>query len=87
MSRCTLHRLLDLRPLVFIGKISYGIYVWHFPILWFLERSASPRLWLFWPATIAATLLSYYLLERPCLRLKAKFSGVDGLHRRHRGQT
>lgn len=32
-----LHRLLALRPMVFIGLISYSLYLWHWPILVFVK--------------------------------------------------
>lgn len=60
----------------FLGTISYGIYLWHFPIHLLLEKYA-PSAWL--PhgisgafalallCTVIAASLSYYLLERPVL--------------------
>lgn len=33
----TIHRLLTLQPMVFIGLISYSLYLWHWPIIAFLK--------------------------------------------------
>jgi peptidoglycan/LPS O-acetylase OafA/YrhL len=75
-------RILAHRSLAWLGLISYGIFLWHYPImLWVVERGGDN----WWPgtgmsfpllllATLAVTLvcatLSYYLLERPLMRLK-----------------
>jgi len=32
-ARTTAHRILTLRPAIFIGKISYSLYLWHYPLL------------------------------------------------------
>src|ERR1043166_1058578 len=66
-------RLLEFGPLVWIGRISYGLYLWHYPIF-----KASSLLRLGWSlqllvaltATFSLTCLSYYLVERPALKLK-----------------
>ncbi len=71
------HRILEWAPLVAIGKVSYGLYLWHPPI-YNLIRSVdiSPRQILLYgtPLTIAMTLLSYYLVEKPFLRLSARLA-------------
>lgn len=68
-------RLPAWRPLVHIGRISYGLYLYHYPI----ERVLQDRLGS-GPACLALTLLltfsvaivSYRFLERPFLRLKRR---------------
>jgi peptidoglycan/LPS O-acetylase OafA/YrhL len=42
-SRFGADRLLASRPLVYLGGISYGIYLWHFPLLAFWRQYAQPR--------------------------------------------
>jgi len=67
-------------PLVYLGKISYGLYVYH---IFMLELAA--RIWpgSYWRAavfsfvgTIAVAAASYQLLERPFLRLKERFAHI-----------
>jgi hypothetical protein len=63
-------RVLAARPLHFLGTISYGIYLWHWPIFVYVTgaRTGLSTLPLD-TVRIAATLLlstaSYYLVERP----------------------
>jgi peptidoglycan/LPS O-acetylase OafA/YrhL len=73
-------KLLALPPLVWAGRLSYGLYLWHFFVFAFIAgwfRGYQLRLV---PAQISATFLiaaiSFYLLERPCLKLKKKFSVI-----------
>jgi peptidoglycan/LPS O-acetylase OafA/YrhL len=74
-------KLLRLPPLVWTGRLSYGLYLWHYFVFAFVAgwfRKSGP-LQLF-PLQVVVTFvlatLSYYLLERPCLKLKKKFSVI-----------
>jgi peptidoglycan/LPS O-acetylase OafA/YrhL len=66
--------LLSWRPLTLVGKVSYGAYLWHFPILVVIDETVGLDTW--WPrlAGLAVTALvvplSYRFLERPFLRMK-----------------
>ena len=59
-------RLLNVGPLVWSGLLSYSLYLWQQPFLVMNGplNFLSARL----TATLAAALLSYYLIERPALR-------------------
>jgi peptidoglycan/LPS O-acetylase OafA/YrhL len=68
--------LLRFRPLTWIGTISYGVYLWHYPIFRILKAlgfSRWPRLGIGMTLTFAVASLSFYLLERPALRMKKRF--------------
>ena len=65
-------RILNWKPLAFIGVLSYSLYVWNNLFLlghghWF---NAFPFNYL---CVAGAGLLSYYLVEKPFLRLKDRF--------------
>jgi peptidoglycan/LPS O-acetylase OafA/YrhL len=76
-----LGRLFALRPLVSAGRISYGLYLWHYPMLGVLTVSlplgSIPRPLLFvvvLGAAWAIAGLSYTFVERPCLAIKLRLS-------------
>ena len=62
--------LLNWAPIVWIGTISYSLYLWQQP---FMNR-AMPYLWTTFPLNvllpIACASVSYYCIERPALRLR-----------------
>jgi peptidoglycan/LPS O-acetylase OafA/YrhL len=75
-------RLFSLGPVRAVGQISYGIYIWHFPLfLWldsdFTGRSGFSLLVLRLVVTLIVSLLSYFLLEQPVRRRRLP----DGLVR------
>lgn len=81
-------RWLAMRPLRALGKYSYGIYVWHFPLqrallAWYGFHAPQPGashvgdtvLFLLAGAggSVALGWISYHVIERPFLRLKRLF--------------
>ncbi|HET9411188.1 MAG TPA: acyltransferase, partial [Candidatus Dormibacteraeota bacterium] len=75
-----LTRVLSLRPLVFLGEISYGIYLWHEAIHHVLfnegvlSSSYVPGFLELAMCTIALATGTYYLVEKPALRLKNRWA-------------
>lgn len=68
-----LNRILSLRPLVLLGVISYGVYLWHFPIDVFVTParvglSGLPLMGLQLTLTLAVATVSYLAVERPVVR-------------------
>ncbi|HET6736779.1 MAG TPA: acyltransferase family protein [Mycobacterium sp.] len=66
-------RMLAWRPLVWLGAISYGVYLWHWPIFLALNGehtglSGWPLFALRCAATIAFAAASWWLLEQPIRR-------------------
>jgi peptidoglycan/LPS O-acetylase OafA/YrhL len=73
-------RLLSLRPLVVIGTVSYGIYLFHFPVFQAVQEAHPPRLVqhaLELGLTAVLTTVSYLVVERPALRLKSRFTTLN----------
>lgn len=61
-------RLMSWRPLVAVGLISFGIYLWHWPIVAYFNYSNLSGSWvtaieLLAPITLAT--LTYFLVEKP----------------------
>lgn len=72
-QRGVIARLLALPPLVWLGTISYGVYLWHWPIFLALngERTGWTGLPLFGArcaATVIAAAASWWVLEQPIRR-------------------
>jgi peptidoglycan/LPS O-acetylase OafA/YrhL len=63
-------RVLNSRPFVFVGLISYSIYLWQQLFLNRYATSLPTSFPLNIVLAIAAALASYYLVERPSLRLR-----------------
>jgi peptidoglycan/LPS O-acetylase OafA/YrhL len=57
-----LSRFLSWRPVVWVGLISYGLYVWHFFFLWLFDWHAP---FVSLALTLAAATFSYYGIEKP----------------------
>ncbi len=76
-------RTLALTPLQWIGKRSYGMYIWHFPIIILVLSWNLPHKHLHFTRfaleiviTFVVTALSYKFIEQPFLRRKARFARV-----------
>jgi peptidoglycan/LPS O-acetylase OafA/YrhL len=86
MENASASRLLSFRPLVFVGVISFGLYVWHLPLLRVFG--------MFWPAdphslvgivkfatylatSIGIASLSYFCFEKYFLRIKKRTSEIS----------
>jgi peptidoglycan/LPS O-acetylase OafA/YrhL len=70
-------RALTLRPLRAIGRVSYGVYLWHYFLFivvahYLDDWPLAPRVIVALAATALATVASWYLVERPFLRLKRR---------------
>ena len=77
-----LSRVLSMRPMLFCGRISYGIYLWHMAAWWIVQRVFGTELvwWLDFSLsfglTIGIAVLSFRLVEAPVTRLKSKYPYV-----------
>ncbi len=74
-------RIFHLRPLVGLGLISYGVYLWHWPIAtWLTAEATGWPDWLVLAARIALTmgaaLLSYWFVEQPIRRHGLSWAGA-----------
>jgi peptidoglycan/LPS O-acetylase OafA/YrhL len=69
-QRSVLARSLSVAPLRYVGRISYGMYLWHFPLFIYLDHARTGLLgYPLFAVRVAATLVvataSFYLIERP----------------------
>jgi peptidoglycan/LPS O-acetylase OafA/YrhL len=72
------HRLLTLKPVAWLGLVSYGIFLWHHPLTeqfihvqdWTSHGSYLVYTAVVFAVATAFAAASYYLVERPLLRFK-----------------
>jgi peptidoglycan/LPS O-acetylase OafA/YrhL len=77
---------LEVRPLRYVGLISYSIYLWHNPVLFWLDRHGLAfgddgagllgNLVLVTVVTAALSSLTFWLVERPALNAKQRTDGT-----------
>jgi len=70
-------RILTIVPLVALGRISYGFYLWHYLIMTRLNGhgvEGSKAMLATFGLTLTASIASYHLIERPALRFHANWS-------------
>ena len=65
-----LARILSVSPFRFVGKISYGLYLWHFPLFVWLDHartglSGAELLSVRFATTGVVATISYFLVEQP----------------------
>ncbi len=68
-----LGHLLSLRPLRYVGQISYGIYLWHWPVIIYMTESRTSLVqpWLDLArlgTTLGLAMVSFHLVETPIRR-------------------
>lgn len=76
-SSSMIKRLLAMKWLVWLGSVSYGLYLWHYPIFagmgdfgfkgWTVLLVGTP-------VTFLIVVVSYYAVEKPILEWKQRFS-------------
>lgn len=74
-DRTLLHPLFEASPTVFLGKICYGLYIWHHPIFLIMEDhlklDLAVRVAVGLPLTFAVAILSYHFIELPFISRSA----------------
>lgn len=79
--------LLEVKPLRWIGRLSYSLYLWHWPVIWIAQRitgvdpDAGQRLSIPMMAVVGMfsfgfAMASYYGVERPLFALRKRFGGT-----------
>jgi peptidoglycan/LPS O-acetylase OafA/YrhL len=64
--------LLNTRPVVHLGKLSYSLYLWQQPFCFEGSALVLPAMWALFPA-LAGAGFSYYCIEQPALSLRRRF--------------
>jgi len=65
------YRILNFGPVVWLGKMSYSLYLWQ----QLFTFGAHPRPWYFPILAVGVAAASYYLLEQPMIRLRERGRG------------
>ena len=91
-ERCAVRRWLSPRPLVYLGRLSYSLYLWHLLIFTGLGvalvgangAAGAPRATAAVAASLVAAALSYHFVEIPFLRRKRARQTPDSPVQRER---
>lgn len=85
LPRCRLATALGARPLVWLGERSYGLYVWHFPLLslpallpWLGRRPQVLQDAVIVVAAVVVAAISRAVIEVPFMRLGRRLLGPKG---------
>ncbi len=78
-SPTTVSKILSLRPLVFLGLISYSLYLWHWPLLvfgryWNITPLTNSQTAVLLLASFVCAVLSWAYVEQPFRRKQAPIS-------------
>jgi peptidoglycan/LPS O-acetylase OafA/YrhL len=78
-------RLVGIAPLVFLGELSYAIYLIHFPVFLALQPGADGTHWSFWPTEVlrlaivfGLACISWFLIEKPLMRWRQRSAARSG---------
>jgi hypothetical protein len=70
--------LLAVRPLVWVGTLSYAVYLWHWPVIVLVDEVAAPSPWVMVAVATSASLvlavISGRILEQP-IRRSVRWNG------------
>lgn len=76
-----LSRVLASPPLVRVGKLSYGIYLFHIPVIRVIRRIADPSSEVLFVSALVVTYVlaeaSYRAIEKPLLRRKTRYRAIE----------
>jgi peptidoglycan/LPS O-acetylase OafA/YrhL len=79
---------MSVRPLAWVGLVSYGVYMWHVPILLFsrsigvFPHSYLVRVVVLLVPVLLVAAASWYLVERPAIAWAGRPRESDGRARR-----
>ena len=86
-SKLKINKILSFRPISFLGKISYGLYLYHYMGLGLFNKknlellfstdAISLRFLLPLLLTIIFAISSYIIIEKPFLRMKGKYTIIE----------
>jgi peptidoglycan/LPS O-acetylase OafA/YrhL len=88
MHSCIFRRVLGIRPIVYLGRISYGLYVFHVGSLYLSDamfrhvvrdwgEATFLRPAIAFTITLLFAVISYELMEKYFLRLKLRFTRIE----------
>ncbi len=58
-------RILSLGPVVYVGKISYSWYLWHWPVIVLSRQAGFEETWMLFATGLGLGIASYHMVEVP----------------------